>query len=49
MVVGSPGKVVKTLSDEQAKAIRFSAVHYVENAAKFKDQMKVQSMIGEQN
>jgi len=49
MVMGSPGKVVKTLSDEQAKAIRFSAVHYVENAAKFKDQMKVQSMTGEQN
>jgi len=49
MVMGSPGKVVKTMSDEQAKAIRFSAVHYVENAAKFKDQMKEQFMTGEQN
>lgn len=47
MVMGSPGKVVKTMSDEQASAIGFSAVHYVENAAKFRDQMKVQSTGGE--
>ena len=49
MVMGSPGKVVKTMSDEQAKAIRFSAIHYVENAAKFRDQMQTQSLDGEQN
>ena len=42
MVMGSPGKVVKTMSEDQANAIRFSAVHYVENAAKFREQMKVQ-------
>ena len=42
MVMGSPGKVVKTMSEDQAKAIRFSAVHYVENAGKFREQMKVQ-------
>ena len=49
MVMGSPGKVVKTMSDEQAKAIRFSAIHYVENAAKFRDQMQIQPSNGEQN
>ena len=49
MVMGSPGKVVKTMSDEQAKAIRFSAIHYVENAAKFRDQMRIQLPDGEQN
>ena len=35
MVLGSPGKVVKTLSDEQAAGIRIGAAHYVENAKRF--------------
>ena len=42
LVMGSPGKVVKTMTDEQAKAVKFSAIHYVENAARFRDSMKVQ-------
>ena len=33
LVMGSPGKVVKTMTDDQAKAVKFSAIHYVENAA----------------
>ena len=37
-----PGKVVKTMTDDQAKAVKFSAIHYVENAARFRDSMKVQ-------
>jgi carbonic anhydrase/acetyltransferase-like protein (isoleucine patch superfamily) len=36
MVMGSPGKVVKTLTDEQAAGIRVGAAHYVENARRFK-------------
>lgn len=36
MVMGSPGRVVKTLTDEQAVGIRFGAIHYVENARRFK-------------
>ena len=36
MVMGSPGKVVRTLTDEQAAGIRVGAAHYVENARKFK-------------
>jgi len=36
MVMGSPGKVVKTLTAEQAAGIRGGAAHYVENARRFK-------------
>ena len=36
MVMGSPGKVVRTLTDEQAAGIRAGATHYVENARRFK-------------
>ena len=43
MVMGSPGKVVKTLTDEQAKGIRIGAAHYVENAKRFKAEMVQQS------
>lgn len=31
MVLGSPGKVVRQLSDEEAAALKLSADHYVEN------------------
>ena len=37
MVMGSPGKVVKTLSDEQGAVIRMGAKHYVENSRRFRD------------
>ena len=36
MVMGSPGKVVRTLSEEQAVGIRSGAAHYVENARRFR-------------
>ena len=36
MVMGSPGKVVRTLSEEQAEGIRAGAAHYVENARRFR-------------
>ena len=41
LVMGSPGKVVKTLSEEQGMAIRSGAIHYVENAHRFAEQMSV--------
>ena len=44
LVMGSPGKVVKTMTDDQAKAVKFSAIHYVENARRFRDSMKVQEV-----
>ena len=42
MVLGTPGKVVKTLSDEQAAGIRTGAKHYVENARRFREGMQPQ-------
>jgi carbonic anhydrase/acetyltransferase-like protein (isoleucine patch superfamily) len=43
MVMGSPGKVVKTLTDDQAQGIRVGAAHYVQNAKRFRDGAIVQS------
>jgi carbonic anhydrase/acetyltransferase-like protein (isoleucine patch superfamily) len=31
VVMGAPGKVVKTVSDQQRAVLRMSALHYVEN------------------
>ena len=48
MVLGSPAKVVKTLSPEQGAAIRTGAFHYVENAECFARDLTSQST-AEQN
>ena len=45
MVLGSPAKVVKTLSEEQGMAIRIGAKHYVENARRFREQMAEQAQV----
>lgn len=37
VVMGCPGKVVKTLSTEQREALVLGAAHYVENAQRFAD------------
>ena len=37
MVVGSPGRVIKTLSDPHIQMLKMSALHYVENARRFRD------------
>ena len=42
MVMGSPGKVVKTLTDDQAAGIRMGAAHYVVNARRFREELKAQ-------
>ena len=44
MVMGSPGKVVKTLSEEQGALIRMGAKHYVENARRFRDGLASQAV-----
>jgi carbonic anhydrase/acetyltransferase-like protein (isoleucine patch superfamily) len=36
MVVGSPGKVIRTLSPEQAADLSAGALHYVENWKRYK-------------
>lgn len=40
LVVGTPGKVVRELSDEQIEGLRQSAAHYVENAKRFACNLK---------
>ncbi|MBE1301253.1 MAG: gamma carbonic anhydrase family protein [Alteromonadaceae bacterium] len=39
VVMGSPGKVVKQLSEKQQKMLELSAKHYVNNAARFKTEL----------
>jgi carbonic anhydrase/acetyltransferase-like protein (isoleucine patch superfamily) len=39
LVMGSPGKVVRTLDEAQARAIALGALHYVENWKRFKAQL----------
>lgn len=40
MVLGAPGKVVRTLSDEQAAGLEMSAAHYVENWQRYARDLK---------
>ncbi|PHR90890.1 MAG: gamma carbonic anhydrase family protein [Robiginitomaculum sp.] len=40
LVVGSPGKVIRTLGDPQVQMLEASALHYVENAIKFRTGLK---------
>lgn len=40
LVVGSPGRVVRQLSDEEVTMIRSIAPHYVENAARYLRDLK---------
>ncbi|MBL4870389.1 MAG: gamma carbonic anhydrase family protein [Robiginitomaculum sp.] len=37
LVVGSPGRVIKTLGEQQIKMLEASALHYIENANRFRD------------
>lgn len=39
MVLGAPGRVIKTLTDEQAAALRLSADHYVQNWKRYAREM----------
>ena len=40
MIIGSPAKAVRELSGEQQDALKMSAVHYIENARRFKNGLK---------
>ncbi len=40
MILGSPAKAVRELSLEQQAGLRLSALHYVENAQRFKNGLK---------
>lgn len=40
MILGSPAKALRELSPEQQAGLRMSALHYVENAQRFKNGLK---------
>jgi carbonic anhydrase/acetyltransferase-like protein (isoleucine patch superfamily) len=40
LVMGSPAKVVKTISEAQVAMLQLSALHYVENFKRYKNQLK---------
>jgi carbonic anhydrase/acetyltransferase-like protein (isoleucine patch superfamily) len=42
MVMGAPGKVVRELTPQQIEGLRRSALHYVENARRFKRDLRPQ-------
>lgn len=39
LVMGMPGKVVRSLTDDQINGLRLSAIHYQENAQRFRASM----------
>ena len=41
LVMGSPGRVRRTLSDEEKQRLVHSAEHYVENAQRFRAQLRI--------
>jgi carbonic anhydrase/acetyltransferase-like protein (isoleucine patch superfamily) len=45
MVLGSPGKVVRELTPDQIEGLRKSALHYVENARRFKRELQLQPRV----
>ena len=40
LIVGSPGKVVRELSDEDVERLKKSAEHYVDNAARYQSKLQ---------
>lgn len=45
MVLGSPGKIVRQISDAQAAGLRASAEHYVANSQRFARTLRVQDAL----
>ena len=43
LVVGSPGKVIRELTDEQKKMLEASAAHYVQNARRYAADLQEQN------
>lgn len=41
LVMGSPGKVVKQITDGHAQIIKMSALHYVENAKRYQSDLAI--------
>lgn len=43
LVLGSPGRVVRTLSDDDVRMLEASAEHYVQNARRYQGELRVVS------
>jgi carbonic anhydrase/acetyltransferase-like protein (isoleucine patch superfamily) len=40
LVLGSPGRVVRTLTDAEVVRLKFSAGHYVENGRRYRESLR---------
>ena len=40
LVIGSPGRVVRELSDQEMRVLEGSAAHYVQNARRYREQLR---------
>ncbi len=40
LIVGSPGKVVRELTDDDVAKLKHSAEHYVDNARRYQSQLE---------
>lgn len=47
MVVGSPGKIKKSLTPQQMQMLELSAAHYVENAKRYREHLEEQFSEGD--
>ena len=43
LVLGSPGKVVRNVTEQELKNLKLSAKHYVQNFKRFKKQLNIQN------
>ena len=41
VVMGSPGKVVRTMTEEQQREMGRNAIHYVENGRRFREELRL--------
>ena len=41
LIVGSPGRVVRQLTDDEKRALRMSAAHYAEKAARYAEALRL--------
>jgi carbonic anhydrase/acetyltransferase-like protein (isoleucine patch superfamily) len=45
LVMGAPGKIVRPVTDQEAKYLTLQAQHYVENAKRYRAQLKILSIV----
>ena len=43
LALGSPARVIKTVTDDMAEELKHSAEHYIQNFKRFKKELKIQS------